>query len=190
MSPSEMPEPFLAPVAALQKLIEKFDDQGIIIGGIAASLLGEPRLTADVDGMVLVSLEDVPRLLKTAAAVGLQPRIPDAVEFARRSRVVLLRHEASGINVDLSLGLLPFEVEAVERSHEHQVGSLRLRLPTPEDLIILKAVAHRPKDLLDIEAIVSAQSELDKERIAFWVQQFADLLENPELWNNVQALLE
>lgn len=27
-------------------------------------------------------------------------------------------------------------------------------LPTPEDLIILKAVAHRPKDLLDIRTLI------------------------------------
>jgi hypothetical protein len=38
----------------------------------------------------------------------------------------------------------------VERSKLYQIGPLALRLPTPEDLIILKAVAHRPKDLLDI----------------------------------------
>ena len=40
----------------------------------------------------------------------------------------------------------------MERSHEHRAGTLVLRLPTPEDLIILKAVAHRPKDMLDIPA--------------------------------------
>lgn len=62
-----------------------------------------------------------------------------------------MRHEESGVDVDISLGL-PFEVEAVERSSEHQVGTLTTRLPTPElILIILKAVAHRPKDMLDIE---------------------------------------
>jgi len=182
-------QPLLAPIAAVQKMIEQFDNRGMIIGGVAASLLGQPRLTADADALLLLSIEEVPLLIELAQREGLQPRLPDVVDFARRSRVVLLRHEQSGIDVDISLGLLPFEVEAVERSQEHQAGSLRLRLPTPEDLIILKAVAHRPKDLQDIEAVIAAQPQLDAKRIAFWVQQFAELLEMPELWLDLEKLL-
>lgn len=184
-----MLEPLLAPIAAVQRLIEQLDNQGVIIGGVAASLLGQPRLTADADAMVLLSVEELPRLVELARTEGLQPRIPDVVAFARRSRVVLLRHEESGIDVDISLGLLPFEVEAVERSEEHQAGAQRIRLPTPEGLIILKAVVHRPKDMGDIEAVIAAQEHLDTKRIAFWVRQFAELLETPELWTDLEKLL-
>lgn len=140
--------------------------------------------------MLLLSIEDIPELVELAAQVGLTPRLPDVVEFAQRSRVVLLEHQATGINVDISLGLLPFEIEAVERSQTLQIGTIKVRLPTPEDLIILKAVAHRPKDLLDIAAIVAANPNLDKHRVAFWVSQFADLLETPELWLEVKKLLQ
>ncbi len=189
MEPPKALEPLVAPIQAVQGLIEEFGDRGIIIGGVAASLLGQPRLTADADAMLLLSLEELPRLLEAARTMGLHPRFADVIEFARRNRVVLLRHEPSGIDVDISLGLLPFEVEAVERSREHRAGSLRIRLPTPEDLIILKAVAHRPKDMLDIEAVISAHPHLDAERIEFWVRQFAELLDLPELWGDLEALL-
>ena len=84
---------------------------------------------------------------------------------------------------------MPFEVEAVKRSEEHQAGAQRIRLPTPEDLIILKAVAHRPKDMGDIEAVIAVQEHLDTQRIAFWVRQFAELLETPELWTDLEKLL-
>jgi hypothetical protein len=190
MSESDLLEPLLGPVTAVQQLIDAFDQQGIIIGGVAVSLLSQPRLTADADAMFLLSLDDLPRLIEKAQTFGLTPRIPDAIPFARQSRVVLLKHDASGIHVDISLGLLPFEVEAVERSEEFQAGNLRLRLPTPEDLIILKAVAHRPKDMLDIAAIVAAHPNVDANRVAFWVQQFADLLEMPELWGDVEKLID
>ena len=189
MNSPELLEPLLAPLAALQHVIEHYNDQGVIIGGVAASLLGQPRLTADADALLLLSIDEVPRLVELAQAQGLQPRLPDVVDFACRSRVVLLRHEESGIDVDISLGILPFEVETVERSQEYQAGSLRIRLPTPEDLIILKAVAHRPKDMLDIEAVVAAQANLDEVRIAYWVEQFAALLEMPELWTDLERLL-
>jgi len=41
--------PLLSPLAALQRLLAHFNNRGIVIGGIAASLLGRPRLTGDAD---------------------------------------------------------------------------------------------------------------------------------------------
>lgn len=181
--------PLYGPIAAIQRLIKHFNDQGIIIGGVAASILGKPRLTADADAMLLLSIEQIPGLIEVAAQAGLVPRLEDVEEFARNNRVVLLRHEESGINVDISLGLLPFEVEAVERSREYEAEGFQIRLPTPEDLIILKAVAHRPKDMLDIEAVIASQDELDEVRIGFWVKQFAELLEMPEVWTDIEKMM-
>lgn len=185
MSESESMQPFLAPLAAVQRLLARFGDRGMIIGGIAASLLGKPRLTADVDVLILLSTEDVKHLMDVAAQEGLIPRVPDAEEFARRHQVLLLRHQESGINLDIQLGMLPFEIEAVERSTVYQVGSLSIRLPTPEDLIIFKAVAHRPQDLLDIQAIITSHPELDRERVRRYVRAFAHDLDMPELWEDI-----
>lgn len=182
--------PMLALLAALQRLLARFGDRGIIIGGVAASLLGRPRLTADVDAIILLDIADLPQLVRSAAEEGLLPRISDVEAFARQNRVLLLRHEESGINVDISLGVLPLEEEAVARSCVHQVGSVAIRLPTPEDLIILKAVAHRPKDLLDIQGIIEAHPDLDRERIQYWVGEFARALDMPELWEDIAPWLQ
>ena len=188
-SSEETTAPMLGPLAALQQVLAHFDNRGLVIGGIAASLLGKPRLTADVDAVLLLSVDDLPHLIEIATQVGLEPRLSDAEAFARRHRVLLLRHQESGINVDISLGILPFEVEAVERGIVHQIGSVSIRLPMPEDLIIFKAVAHRPKDLLDIQAIIETHPSLDKERIRYWVNEFAQALEMPELWDDIASLL-
>jgi hypothetical protein len=181
--------PFLAPIQALQTLLEQFDNQGVMIGGIAASLLGTPRFTADLDVVFLLGFEDLPRLLEKARALGIEPRIADPIGFARKSRVLLLRHISSSIDIDLSLGVLPFEIEMVARSKLLEIGALKLRLPTPEDLIIMKAVAHRPKDLADIQAIIASHPDLDRDRIRFWVEQFGEALNLPELWKEINKLL-
>jgi hypothetical protein len=128
--------PLLAPIQALQSLLSRFHERGVIIGGVAASLLGTPRYT-----------------------------------------------------VDLSLGILPFEVEMVERSRVVDLGPITLRLPMPEDLIIMKAVAHRPKDLEDIRTIAASHPVLDRERIRFWVEQFGEALDLPDLWKMISQLL-
>ena len=180
----------LSPLAALQRLFARFHDQGMIIGGIAVSMLGRPRFTADVDAVMLVSTEELPELMEAAAQEGFVPRISDAVDFARRRKVLLLRHAASGVDADIALGSLPFEMEAVRRSIIHHVGELSIRLPTPEDLIVFKAVAHRPQDLLDIQSVVSAHPNLNRARIERWVRSFAEALDMPELWDDISSLLE
>jgi len=85
MSPEQI-EPLLPSLASLQKVLDRFDQQGIIIGGVAVSLLGDPRLTADVDAMLLLSLNDLPQLIEVAAQEDLYPRVEDAEVFARRKR--------------------------------------------------------------------------------------------------------
>jgi hypothetical protein len=181
--------PFLEPLAALQRLLSHFSERGVIMGGIAVSLLGKPRLTADLDAMFLLSPDDIPNLIGAAKHEGIVARIGSVEEFAHKNRVVLLRHQESGTNIDISLGMLPFEEEIVERSILVQAGTLSVRLPTPEDLIILKAVANRPRDLLDIQTIIESHPDLDRERIESWVRQFAIALDMPELWTDIADLL-
>jgi hypothetical protein len=85
--------------------------------------------------------------------------------------------------------MLPFETEAVERGRTFQIGALMVRLPTVEDLIVFKAVAHRPKDLWDIQALIESHPDLDRKRIKYWVRQFAEVLEMPELWTDISGWL-
>lgn len=184
-------EPFLEPLESLQRLLSHFNERGVIIGGAAVSILGKARYTEDIDAMFLLSIKDIPQLLKAASEEGIEPRIDNAAEFARKSRVVLLKHVISNTNIDLSLGVLPFEQEMVERSVVHQVdAALQLRLPTPEDLIILKAIAHRPKDMEDIRILADKYQNLDVTRIEKWVKQFAEVLEMPSLWDDIAGILK
>ncbi len=188
-TPKEL-DPLLPTLQVVQQLIDRFDKKGIVIGGAAVCILGQPRMTADVDAVLLASVDDLSQLLSAAREVGLTPRIKDAKAFAQKNRMVLLRHRASDTDVDISLGTLPLEIEAVERSQIVRLGRTRLRIPSVEDLIIMKAVAHRPKDLLDIQSLVDLHPDLDRTRIEQWVRQFADLLEMPELWTTVESILQ
>ena len=182
-------EPFRATIESLNRLLQSYNHRGVIIGGIAVGLLGKPRYTADVDAMFLLSTEDIPRFLEIARAENIIPRIQNAEEFARKSRVLLLKHAPTEIEVDVSLGILPFEEEMVDRGNIKSFSNLSTRLPTPEDLIIMKAIAHRPKDLEDIRTLVDKHPNLDYRRIEHWVKSFAEALENPDLWDQIKQVL-
>jgi hypothetical protein len=188
-----LPEPlqtFVEPLAALQRLLGRFSEQGVIIDGIATGFLGKPRFTVDLDAMFLASTRDIPNILEIAKEEGIVPRTNKVAEFAKKNRVLLLQHSASGTNIDISLGVLPFEEEVVARSKVYDAGMLSVRLPTPEDFIIMKAIAHRPKDLIDIQSIIDAQPDLDVDRIRHWVKSFADVLETPGLWTDIEDMFK
>jgi Nucleotidyl transferase AbiEii toxin, Type IV TA system len=188
-----LPEPlqtFVEPLTALQRLLDRFGEQGVIIGGIATGFLGKPRFTIDLDAMFLASTSEIPHILEMAKEEGIEPRTDKVMEFAKKSRVLLLRHAASGASIDITLGVLPFEEEVVARSKVFDLGLVSVRLPTPEDLIIMKAVAHRPKDLIDIQTIIDSHPDLDVDRIRHWIKSFADVLQTPSLWTDIEDLFK
>ncbi len=162
---------------------------GAVIGGVAASVLGRPRLTRDVDLLVLLDPERWERFLAVGAKFGFSPRLSDALNFARRRQVLLVHHRPSGIDVDISFGALPFEKESIARAIRKRVGRLRLRIVTPEDLIVMKAVAHRARDAADVESVLEANPKLDLRRVRRWVRAFSEAMELPEILEDLEAIL-
>jgi predicted nucleotidyltransferase len=162
---------------------------GVVIGGLAASILGRPRLTRDVDVLVLLDEGLWAEFLAGGLRYDFSPRHDNTLAFAQETRVLLMRHRESGIDVDIVFGSLPFEKEAVARAIWVELGDVEVPLPLPEDLIIMKAVAHRPQDLADIEAILAAHPKLNLRRVRRWVREFAAALSMPEILNDLEALL-
>jgi len=190
MSEPQLPQSLLRVLASLT---EWFKDQHVsyaIIGGAAIGFLAQPRATQDIDAVTWLDLSETAGFVKSGARFGFFPRISDPIEFAFKSRVLLLQHNQTKNDVDISLGALPFEQEMIERAIEFTTPELTVLVATPEDLIITKAVAHRKRDLFDIDNLVSVYPNLDLARIRHWVGQFAAVLESPELTNDLEDLLK
>jgi predicted nucleotidyltransferase len=190
MSSAELPSRILAALATLSKWLVSENIPHTIIGGIAVSFLTEPRATQDIDATIWsedVSIED---LLASAASAGIVSRIDNPLEFAIQARMLLLKHQASDVSIDLSLGALPFEKEMIERSQTIAIGDLRLRVASPEDLIISKAVPMRPQDFADIDKLLSFYPEVDFTRIRELVGEYQLLLDRPEYMNKLEELLQ
>jgi len=54
----------------------------------------------------------------------------------------------------------------------------------------MKAIARRPKDLEDIRTLAVKYADLDFDRMEFWIKNFAELLETPELWGQIEKILK
>jgi hypothetical protein len=115
--PSAKPgEPLGEALRALVAGLKASARPSMIIGGIAVIARGVPRLTRDIDATVAGGGTDIEALLGVLARHAIVPRIEDAVGFARQNHVLLLRHAPSGIDVDLSVAWLPFELDAIAAS--------------------------------------------------------------------------
>lgn len=161
----------------------------MIIGGLAVALLGRPRVTRDVDAVVFVEEPQWASFVATGEQYSFVPRLPEALKFARENRVLLLRHEKSGVDVDISLGGTQFEQQALARIKVLKIGKVALPLAHPEDLIVMKAVAQRDHDIKDIQGLFDVFPDLDVSYIRKWVDELAQALEMPEIYENLDRLI-
>lgn len=82
-------DPLRSALGAVAEWFEREAIRGAVIGGVAASLLGRPRMTRDIDVVVLVDDPGWEKFLESGARFGFSPRISDPIEFAHRTRVLL-----------------------------------------------------------------------------------------------------
>ena len=109
-------------------------------------------------------------------------RIDNAVAFALEHRVLPVG-VPGGSEADLSLGLPGYEEDVVARAVSYNLrGGRQVRMCTAEDLLVHKALAGRPQDLMDIEGIVARQGKaLNVVYVRRWLDELARVAEDPEV---------
>jgi predicted nucleotidyltransferase len=167
----------------VQTFFEKKNWEFAFIGGLALQFLGERRLTDDIDITLLTGFGNEEVFIENLAEEYF-PRISDYLEFTLRNRVLLLK-TSEGIEIDVSLGALPFEEDLVKRASYLKFGEISLKICTAEDLIVMKAFADRTRDWADIESVVQKQLTLDWTYIYEQLEPLVELKYEPEILNKL-----
>jgi len=158
-------------------------------GAIAYNYYGPPRLTQDVDVLVLIPDLKTPALLEELRLRGCLhgDTSPRPIELASvladlRSKAHLAVFLCAGIRIEIFVPWHPFQHRVIDRSPERDLEGRRLKIHAPEDLIVFKKIFDRPKDIGDIKAVLMAQKgRLDLERLKadaeglLTVQSYAEL---------------
>lgn len=148
-----------------------------VIGGIAVTVWGIIRATRDVDLKVLVPDIDYAAVRAAIRAAFPEPGRPHAPD-----NPLIVSVNVAGIVVDFLLALPGYEEQIITRAVRCDLGNLQVWVCAPEDLVIQKAVAGRPKDWQDIEGVLIEQYDhLALDYVEDWLSQFAELLEQPEI---------
>ncbi len=162
--------------AEIAEFLEECGVRYVILGGLAVQYWGEPRATHDVDITVMVPQGQLERFVQQVLQK-FRPRLPDALSFALRHRVLLVE-TSSRVPVDISLGIPGYEEEVLHRSVRVHLPNVRsLQFISAEDLIIHKCVAGRARDQEDVERILIRQRlQVNLVYIRRWLQEFAPLV--------------
>lgn len=172
----------LAGVAgALGRWLDEAGAPHVLIGGFAVAFVGRERVTRDVDAVAELDSDLLEDFLQLGVRHGFIPRHAGEAAFARRNRVLRLRHEPHGIEVDISLAGTAFEMEMIANSVTSRSAGARFPVARPQDMLVMKAVAGRPRDRADIEGILDRNPDVDLRPVRKWLRQFSAALDDPDL---------
>jgi predicted nucleotidyltransferase len=159
-----------------------------LIGGMAASLRGQTRATADVDLVIDIDVNQALILITRLGRSSFRPLFENVAEVVERSFILPLRHRTTDIKVDMSLGLSGFEQKLISRAKLEDISGTTVSVVTAEDLLVMKVLAGRPQDVQDARGIVAAQaSRLDWEYCLEMARELGEAL-NQDLAAPIRVL--
>ena len=185
---SSSASPLAELLADLHRALTALGLRWYLFGAQAAILHGVARLTADVDVTVDVAALPYAVLVDRLAAAGFDLRVPDDEGFVERTRVLPLLHTRSRLPLDVVLAGPGLEELFFTRVEEHRIGDLPVPVAAAEDLVAMKILAGRPKDLDDVAAILRARS-VDPERVRSTLRLREQALDRRDLIAELARLL-
>ena len=132
-------------------------------------------MTALLDGASPETLVDALR------EAGFTLRVPDP-GFVARTRVLPVTHVASGIPADIVFGGPGIEEMFLARAQVLEVDGIRVPVACAEDVVVMKLLAGRAKDVEDVVAILAAhRDDLNLDLVRGTVRMLEGALDQSDL---------
>jgi hypothetical protein len=144
-----------------------------VMGGLAVRIHGIPRPTHDIDFTAALPRESLHEFFDLAAKAGYtvpEPYLRGWIDHVANMPLVKIRLylEDHGIDVDIFLAESEFQASLLARRRREGLEGGSIWIVSPEDLILLKLIAGRPRDLLDVQDILFTQGQLDETYLRRW----------------------
>jgi hypothetical protein len=157
----------------LVSFFEEHDIDYMLMGGIAVRFWGIPRPTFDVDFTLSVKPDQVPWLCERFEEQGFSVHEAHKKGFLDllkgMNKFGVVRYAAGReVRVDMFLVTTSYQEEALGRRVRAKLNGKEVWLISPEDLILHKLVASRPRDLADVIDILSVNATVDTNYLRKW----------------------
>lgn len=178
-----MPPPSIAEhLARIARALVPLGIRWYVFGAQAVIAAGAVRTTADID----ITTEDVPpellqQALKKAGFV-LRRDIEGLDELVRHHRILPLEHARSGLQLDVVRAGPGLEEQMMDRAILRRVGRTSIPFVSTDDLLVLKVLAGRAKDLEDVRALLrAAAAEVDVSTVSERLAALGALIDDSSL---------
>jgi hypothetical protein len=163
--------------AILARISAELDARAIpfmLIGGQAVLVHGEPRLTQDIDVTLGVPPSRLGDMLELCESALLEVLPAQPGDFVRETFVLPAEDPATGVRVDFIFSTTPYEAQAIRRAERLSIGGGSVPFATPEDLILHKLFAGRPRDLEDVRGVLRRKGpQIDWAYLMRWARELA-----------------
>ena len=142
----------------------------VLIGGLAVALHGIERNTMDIDVCIVISPDNLRRMIEAAKELNLSPVLPVPLETLSQIDTLRQWHQQrnlqafalhtpdlAGVTLDLLLFPPVAPADMCQRAVRLDVSGITIQLASVDDLIALKQSVGRPIDLADIEHLKRLQ---------------------------------
>ncbi len=157
-------------------VFERLNIPYALIGGLAVGVHGIPRPTHDLDFTIAVSRDRLAEFFQAITELGYdvpQEFTKGWVDQVAGMPLVKARQWVEGktIDVDIFIAESKFQKSLIQRRIKAEVEGQPAWIASPEDLILLKLIAGRPRDLGDIQDILLVQGPLDQAYLQSWSKE-------------------
>lgn len=156
--------PFIASFLEMNRFFGTHDIRYCLIGGLAAGFWGEPRYTQDMDFIVALKEENLDNFIHLLKDNGFifSKKGTNQIEIKEKGRL--------NFQADLIFSETEYQEWVVSRAIAVKIFEITVPICTPEDLIIMKLLANRRQDLLDVENILKKRAlVLDQVYLIKWL---------------------
>ncbi len=164
-------------MTSFKKVVQALDTSRVdfaVCGGMAYSILVSPRATIDFDCLIMAhpdTLTEINQILEPLFDDIVSQKEPMQFKNARVFRTLGIDGDIEYI-MDFILGETRFHQEALSRKKQIDLEGISLPILSPEDLLLLKALANRPQDRVDISNIVDFFADkLDRAYLERWKRE-------------------
>jgi len=148
----------------------------MVIGGQAVLVYGEPRLTKDIDITLGIGVDKLRELITLVRNLKLKILVDDHEDFVKKTMVLPVLDNKSGIRIDFIFSFSTYEQQAIERAKKVKISNTYVKFASLEDVIIHKMIAGRARDIEDIKSMLLKNPKYRNQYIVKWLKAFDNSL--------------
>ena len=135
-----------------------------VSGALAMAAYGYVRATRDIDILVAVPSVRLPAVFEIVRAHGFEGEDRELIQALRQRYVAEMK--SGPVSVEILIPVLPYHNTLIDRSVLLPVAGIEVPFISSEDLVILKILWHRTKDLADVKVLLAAlDATLDRDYV-------------------------